>query len=171
MPKTFNPDTGRVWRGGFQVYSDLATVSTPIAVSADTDTVITNDGLGAQSIIAPYAPPLVTNLFNTSTDAFDWSGVPFGSIIHIRFDANVTTSSPNQEVDIFLESGQGGFLYTTDFVGTTYKSSGTHHMSAESFIYIVDSNTQGNPSQFMINTDSAADVEVLGWVIQVSTLS
>tara|TARA_R110000803_G_scaffold183825_1_gene246150 strand:- start:200 stop:1021 length:822 start_codon:yes stop_codon:yes gene_type:complete len=152
--------------GGFQVFSDLATTTTPLAAAGGATTVVPNDALGAQTLLTPWQPSYLTvPLWDASTSSFDWSDVPYGTIVQIRLDVTVTTTANNQFVELDLNNAIGGFPYLTEFTQNTFKTVGTYQISRTNIMYVVDSNTGDNPSQFVINTDANATVVVAGWVV------
>lgn len=156
-------------RVGFWDYNDLATTTTPISVSADTDTVLTNDGLGSFTN-KTYKLSGIDDIFNTSTDSFDWSGLKLGDTVDIRIDIDVTTTSNNQDVSISINLGSGGDAYQIPFIsGMGFKTSGTHKISGYQGVYMGDNNTLNGGGQMIINTDSSATVKVNGWYTRVIT--
>lgn len=152
---------------GFWDYNDLATATTPINVSADTDTVATNDGLGTFTNKA-YALAGITDIYDTSTNSFDWTQISLGDTVEIRIDLEITTSSNNQDVTVSIELGSGGGAYQIPFISdVTFKQSGTHRITGFEGIYMGDTNTLNGGGQIIVNTDSSATLKVNGWYVRV----
>jgi len=153
-------------RIGWFSYTDLATTSTPIVHIGGTETVLTNDGLGTQTL-KTFAPNGVTDVWNASNSKFDWTDLKVGDMVDIRVDITVSTSTTNQEVNLVLELGQGGFDYRVPFDQAFYKATGTHPVDRYNGIYIGDANTLDNPAQFIFSSTDNATVVVNGWYVKI----
>lgn len=154
-------------KGGILDYNDLATSTTPISIPSGLVNVdVTNDGLGAFTNKA-YAPVGVTDIWNSTTNLFDWSDLKLGDMIDIRLDLSVTTSSPNQLVEIDLLLGVGGGQYAIPFARNTYKNAGAQNVNRYNGIYMGDANTINNPAKFVVRSDASATMIVNGWYCKV----
>ena len=154
-------------RGGIIDYNDSATAVTPISVpSGLVDVDITNDGLGPFTNKA-YAPVGVTDIWDSNTNLFDFSQLSVGDMIDIRLDLTVTTTSPNQLVEIDLVLGVGGFQYYIPFSRNTYKNAATQSVNRYNGIYMGDLNTLNNAAKFVVRSDSPALVVVNGWYCKI----
>jgi hypothetical protein len=73
--------------GGWADYNDTATTGSPIAVTA-VPAVLTNDGLGVNTNTAylPIGGNGITQLWNTSSNGFDFSDLNVGDMLEIRMD-------------------------------------------------------------------------------------
>ena len=151
---------------GYADYSDLATATTPISHTGGATTVLTNDTLGAQTS-EDKLPTGITSIWDAVGSTFDFSQLDNGDLIDIRLDVEITTSSPNQELDVILELGQGGFSYPIDFDNEVVKSAGVHPVSRFIGIYIGDDNTRLNNAQFLLTSPDDATIHVLGWYCKV----
>lgn len=152
---------------GWFDYNDLATQTTPISVSATTETYITNDELG-EFTNKLYKPASVTDIWDASTNAFDFSELSNGDMVDIRLDLIVTTTQPNQDVIVNLEmaSGQVG-SYDILFSRNSYKTANTHPVNRFNGIYMGDDFTRLNPAKFKIYSDYDCTVVVNGWYCKV----
>ncbi len=84
---------------GFFDYNDSATAITPISVLANTWTKLTNNGLGAFTN-KTYKPAGVAEVWNTTTNRFEWGDLVLGDTLDIRADIDIITSVPNQIVNL-----------------------------------------------------------------------
>jgi hypothetical protein len=154
--------------GGLFNYNDAATSVTPISVLADTDTVLTNDGLGPQTE-RDLAPVGIADLYDINTNSFLLSGLRVGDIFGIRLDCLVTTTQPNQTVNILMHLGSGAGSFTLPWMQeTTYKVAAPHRISAYSKLYVGSDNVRESGGQFKITTDDPASVVVNGWFIELT---
>ncbi len=156
------------YSGGLFDYNDLATTGTPIVVTAAGGNVaLTNDGDGA--FTNKLFPPIgVTDVWDASTDLFDWSELKLGDMVDIRIDVDVITTSVNTEIKIDLHLGTGGSAYTIPWIlETNYKNTGTHKLNRYNGIYMGDTNTINNGGQFMISTDKDCTAVVNGWYCKI----
>ena len=155
------------YSGGFFDYNDLASASSPIAVTVvGSPVVLTNDGAGPQTNLS-FPPSGVTKLWDVSTDMFDWSELKFGDMVDIRLDLTVITTSVNTEIKVDLHLGTGGGAYQIPFVTEkNIKNTGSHNVDRFSSIYMGDANTLDNGGQFKMSTDKDCTVIVNGWYIR-----
>jgi hypothetical protein len=152
---------------GIYDYNDTATATTPINVTGGAGFVyLTNDGLG-DFTQTDNALPGAPNLWDASTDEFDWTDLNIGDSVDIRLDIEVTTTQPNQQVTVALEvaSGDAG-EYDIQFSKNTYKTAGVQDVLVMNGIYMGDVVTQGNPAKFKIRSDDNATVVVRGWYLK-----
>lgn len=156
---------------GFWDYNDLATDSSPIALSiADQDYTLTNDGLGTFTNTS-FGLPGVANIWNSSTDRFDFTqgGVlAVGDTLDLRLDVEVTTTVANTAVEVHLELGLGGSPYPITVNPTTnFKTAGTYHLVRWMGVYLGDVNTLNNPARVVAKADdTGATVKVNGWYVR-----
>lgn len=151
---------------GWADYNDTATTATPINIPALTPTKLTNDGLGAQSS-SLYLPSGISDIWNSTTNQFDFTGLNLGDMIDIRVDAVLTTTVPNQNFRLALVAGIGGFEYEIPFAGGIVKNAGAVGASRYNGLYIGNTNTRDNPAEFRIYSDDPATVVVNGWWCKV----
>lgn len=156
---------------GVYDYNDLATATTPISLAvADTVYEMTNDGAGANTNLT-YALPALTNIWNVSTDRFEFNGgtkLVLGDTVDIRFDVEVTTTSVNTAITLNLELGTDGTPYLISLVQEqNFKTTGTHKIVRWMGIYMGDLNTLNNKGRVLMSADSTgATVKVNGWYIR-----
>jgi hypothetical protein len=131
---TASPDG---FSGGWADYADVATTGSPIAVSA-VPAVLTNDGLGVDTNTAylPIGGNGITQLWNTSSNGFDFSDLNVGDMLDIRMDVSVIIASTNTVVDINLVMGSGGSVVVPFISDQNYKATGTFEVIRYMGIYI-----------------------------------
>ncbi len=85
--------------GGFAFYEDTATTATPINLSQDTWTDLTNNKAGTGTETT-YKPTYITgDLWDSATNTIDLSEVPVGKVILVRNDYDITTGAANTRMD------------------------------------------------------------------------
>lgn len=149
---------------GIYDYNDSTTSVTPIAVSPSTWTPLTNDGAGAFTNKV-YALRDVSDVFDTSSGLFDFSGLELGDKIEIRFNGIITTSGANQTFKLRIKAAIGtGSEYEVPFVASNeFKTAGDHETPSTGFITMLNTDTLNNGARFEIFSDASADFEVVGW--------
>lgn len=155
-------------RMGWWDYNDVTTASSPIAITGgSTWYQITNDGAGAQTN-STYVLDGTAEVWNTSTNQFDFSDIPLGSVVRCRFAFNLTTTANSQEVDFRMRFGVGSTPYNVG-VGNLYrKAIGSYDdLSLDFTFYIGNSLTRDNPAELQVNSANNASLEVQGLFITV----
>jgi hypothetical protein len=161
------PGGGFVNVVGYFDYNDLATQTTPISLSAGVPSKLTNDTQGPFTTLvnAPYGVPTI---FDPSTNSFNFSALTLGDTLDIRLDIDVTTTSPAQNVKVYLRLAEGSpSQYDINFIDRDYKSTGPHKITDFSGIYLEYADIRDFPASFYIETDSGGTVKVNGWYCRV----
>lgn len=154
-------------RGGWADYNDLTTASTAITVSASTETYLTNDGAGANSQNRLLVPGL-TDVWDVSTNSFDWSDLALYDWVDIRLDIEVTTSAANQEVYVNLEMASGDASeYDLQIANTAYKVAAAHPVTAYHGVYMGSTAVLNNPTKIKIFSPDSCTVKVNGWAVRI----
>jgi hypothetical protein len=86
-------------QGGFAFYEDTATASTPINLTQDTWTDLTNDKAGSGTLTTHKPSYITGDLWDSATNTIDLSEVPVGKVILIRNDYDITTGAANTRMD------------------------------------------------------------------------
>lgn len=160
----------RLHGAGFFDYNDLATATTPIAVTQATSPVkLTNDELGAFTN-KDFVPIDTTDVWKADVNEFDWSELVLGDMVDIRVDVEVTTTQPNQQITVELRLALGGFEYTIPFEHAEFKSAGVHRIVSYRGIYMGDANTIDNGGYFEVSSDDDCSVKVNGWYCKVTKI-
>lgn len=164
------PDFTKVAAGtlsGFQDWNDTATATTPIALSG-TPAELTNDGLGTFTNTA-YAVNGHGNIWDASTNRFDFSSLKLGDSVDIRPDVTVTTTGPNRNISMSIELAIGGSAYTLNIDERAFKTAGVHQIVRWYGIYMGDNNTRNNPARLTMTSDGTGDsVVVNGWYVRTT---
>lgn len=153
---------------GFFDYNDNATASAPIIITGGGGFIdLTNDELGSFTNKS-FPPTDVSDVWDPALNVFDWSELALGDMVDIRVDVIVTTVSPNTEINVALELGIGGGLYSIPFVHHhNIKAAGTNGVVAYSGLYMGDSNTLANGGKFKFMADKDCSVVVNGWYCRI----
>jgi len=161
---TASPDG---FSGGWADYADVATKGTPIAVSA-VPAVLTNDGLGVDTKTAylPTGGNGITQLWNTSSNGFDFSDLNVGDMVDIRMHISVIIASVNTVVDVNLVMGSGGSIVVPFISDQNYKATGTFEVVRYMGIYIGSTDVRDTLAQLKIEADKACTCTVHGWYIK-----
>lgn len=130
------------------------------------DLVLQNDGLGT-STNKLYKPEGLIEIFNTTTNRFDFSNLSLGDVVNIRLDLNLDISN-NQVVHCRLNLGEGGGEYYIPFVSDRYyKTAGNKRIVEFNSIYMGDTNTKDNPAYFSFSSDNGSTITVNGWYVNI----
>lgn len=155
---------------GWYDYNDTATTTTPIPLTtAGTYYDLTNNGLGVNTQTI-YGISGIADIYNTSTNRFDFSELELGDTLDIRVDVAVTTTSANTAVDIVLElaTGTGTPVIIPLTAPTNIKTASTVQILAERSFYMGSLLTKDNPAKLKMRADTTgATVKVNGWYVRV----
>ena len=157
-------DGGDSFSGGWADYADFATTGTPLNVTA-VYSVMTNDGLGVNTNTS-YLPEGVTQLWDSSTNSFDWSELKVGDMIDIRLDVSVTTTTNNTAVDVDLFMGAGGSIDVPFISAQNFKTGGTYNLIRYQGLYIGSEDVRNNAAQLKIKADNNCTCVVNGWYVR-----
>lgn len=159
----------KVMKIGFVDYNDLATATTPIVVPSTLSFVdLINDTLGEYTI-RDYLPLDTSDIWDKTTNRFDFSQLSLGTMLDIRVDIDVTTTSANQYVELVLELGTDIYPYEVSFYSGTYKTAGIYKISRYNGVYIGNITTSNGAGRFRIKSDGDATVKVNGWYVKITT--
>jgi len=153
----------------FADYNDAATAITPITLSANVWTDLTNDGAGPYSNTT-YLPSSITQLLDTSTGYLDLSQLELGDSVIIRNDFIVTPNGNRANLNFRYSLGTGAGSYTLDyFVGRLDSGAGIPYRFNlyTHYIYLGDDNTRLNPIKLQLNLSKNGSVTNNGSAIQV----
>lgn len=155
---------------GFWDYNDTSTSITPLDLTvAGTEYQLPNNGLGVNTTNA-YALPGVSHVFNTSTNYFQFSNLKLGDTVDIRIDCEITTTSANNLLNLFLELGIGLAPYKLNIDQKYFKTAATHKVVANISIYIGNLTTLNGLGRLLASCDTTgASVKVNGWFVRVLT--
>lgn len=153
---------------GWYSYQDTASSVTPITVPANTDTVLPNNALGT-STTTTYAVTGISTVWNSTTNRFDFTGLAPGDMVNVRVTISVTTTAPNQNVDVRFNGAIGGSPpFTLVFASIQFKTVGTHSIAADVVVAMYNTNTTNNPASISVLSDDACDVVVNTFLVSVN---
>ena len=163
---TASPDG---FSGGWADYADVATIGSPIAVSA-VPTALTNDGLGVDTNTAylPIGGNGITQLWNTSSNGFDFSDLNVGDMLEIRMDIDVIIVSNNTAIDVNLHMGSGGTVIVPFISQQNFKTTGTFEVIRYMGLYIGSTDIRDTLAQLKISADNNCTCIVNGWYIKAT---
>lgn len=152
------------WRVGFFDYNDLATQSSPIAIPwTNTFVNLTNDTAWPFTQTW-YWPLWITDIWNETTNSFDFSQLKLWDMVDIRADIVVTTTAVNQVVNLSLWLAIWTWLtFDIQFAERLFKAAWTYQITVYNWVYIWNNETKNNPWKFKVKSDSSASVKVNGW--------
>lgn len=145
--------------------NDLTTATTPIALTvANTQYEMTNDGAGSFTNLT-YGIDGTANIWNTSTNRFDFTGLNLGDTVDVRFDVEYVTTSANTAISLDIELGVGASPYQIALVSEdNKKTAGTYKVVVQMSFYMGDANTRNNPARVLASADTTGTtVKVNGW--------
>ena len=148
--------------------NDTATATTPIIHPAGSSTtVLTNNASGTRT--TSYNPNSKSDLWNPSTNRFDFSSLKIGDVVEFRVDLTIANGAA-QEVNIVMDSAEGtATAYTLNLNHAYYKTAATGVPITSLFrLYIGDENTRTAPSKLRFTSADAATVRVEGWFYQIT---
>jgi len=153
--------------GGWADYADVATTGSPIAVTA-VPAVLTNDGLGVDTNTKylPVGGNGVTQLWDTSSNGFDFSDLDVGDMVDIRMDIDVVIASNNTAIDVDLHMGAGGTVIVPFISQQNFKTTGTFEVIRYMGLYIGSTDVRDNLAQLKISSDNNCTCIVNGWYIK-----
>ncbi len=142
-------------QGGFAFYEDTATTTTPINLSQDTWTDLTNNKAGSGTLTSHKPSYITGDLWNSATNTIDLSEVPVGKVLLIRNDYDITTGAANTRMDSRLY-----FPDTTksvEFAHDLISSSGDEVRYSRTTQFFVSSaiKTSGVKIQVKVNKNNA----------------
>jgi hypothetical protein len=147
-------------------YSDAATSITPLTVTGGGgDVVLTNDTLGANTM-RDFKPCGVPDVWNPTTNRFDFSDLALGDEITIRMDLSLITTSPNTEVNINLHLADDSYVIPF-LTSMDYKTAKTHIVLETNRIFIGNLGTLNGGGFIAMNVDKTCTVEVHGWYCSI----
>ncbi len=144
-------------KGGFANYEDLATITTPIVLTANVWTIITNDKQGEHTTEV-FKPSYVTgSLWNSASSKIDFTEVPIGKVVLLKVDFQIVQTANNTILDCQIVGGG----HTMQVLTTEMKSSGDdHHYSVTNMVWVEDAAMQTAGMNVQLRTSNNSQVEV-----------
>lgn len=149
---------------GYFDYNDVATQTVPLNFTSGVELQLTNDTLGTftDRTQAPYG---ITDIWDSTTNTFDFSELSIGDTLDLRLDLRLTTVGVNAIVKCFLRLAEGTASEYDVFIGSEYfktaASSENNKMDLE--FYIGSENVRTAPAKLILISDANGSVKVNGW--------
>jgi len=136
-----------------------------------TDLKLNNTGLGTYTN-KDFSLIDVAEIFNTTTNQFDFSKLNKGDIVRLRIDADLTTTTNNQIVSFYVRAGIGsGSEYSVSSSKMFLKSSGTHANEMNYIeLYIGNDITKNYPAELKLTSDANCTILLNGFAIFVTKI-
>jgi hypothetical protein len=139
-----------------------------LSPAATVEEKVLNDGLGVFTNTT-YKIPGYPDIWNTSTNQFDFSHLSLGDSVDIRFDFTVVTSGANDDVTIIFRPGVGGSPYDLTVKRQEWRTAGTYQLTAWYSVYMGDTNTLDNPAEAYVLCETGGDtVTCNGWYVRTN---
>lgn len=166
---SYSKDFASPGNEGFFDYNDATTAITPVTLLAGVETPLTNDGAGAFSN-RKYKPEDVSDIWDVSSNSFDFSELSLGDELMMRMDVSLTTAAVNTDLSLGLQLGVGGSPYDLVFLQEKpFKVASAHpNEIVTAHVYIGDENTLNNPAKVMATVDKDATIIVNGWYVRIN---
>ena len=148
--------------------NDVGTSTTPITHGAGSATTfLTNDAAGTET--AAYNPNSKANLWNTSTNKFDFSSLKIGDTIEFRIDIDIANAAA-QEINLVMDLAEGTSApYSLNVNHTYFKTaSAGDRITAMFRVYIGNEETRTGTGRFRLTSITATTIVVNGWFYQIT---
>lgn len=148
--------------------NDAATAITPIThIGGATNTYLTSDSLGV--LTDAYNPDSKANLWDPSTNLFDFSSLKIGDTVELRIDINITNAAA-QEINILLSLAEGTATpFELNIEHDYYKTASTsEQITAMYRIYIGADETRLGGARFRFTSLASSNITVNGWFYQIT---
>lgn len=150
-------------RFGLYAYENTLTsqsfIGTPI--------VLNNNGAGTNTTTT-YKLTGLDNIFNTTTNSFDFSSLVLGDSVNFRVDVEVTTTTSKQEIDVYFDVAIGTASNYSIYLikSLNIKTFGTHTFQFITFLSMLNNDTKNNDCKIMFNSTANATVKLTGKLIK-----
>ena len=106
------------------------------------------------------------DIYDEVNSQFDYTGLDLYDTIDYRFDANVTTTSTNQEVQVRLLLSFGVLNIPLTFISTLYKTAGTYPLFGFVQSHLFTDAVRLNPAEFEVYSDANCTLDTNGWAVK-----
>ena len=150
---------------GVEDYNHAGAALTP---ALGVKTKVLNDAAGSYTNTV-YKIPGYPNIWDPSTNQFDWSHLSLGDSVDIRFDFTATTNGTHNDTAIILRAGVGASPYDLTAITGEWQASGTYQLTVWYSVYMGDTNTLDNPAEVYIMSTTAGEVvQCNGWYVRTN---
>jgi hypothetical protein len=116
-----------------------------------------------------FSPAWLTHdLYNTSTNKIDLSGIPIGTLVHVTYDFKLIPSSSNDYAKVYLKFGTfGGYkMYVSD--GNMGSQNDIKHYSGTKTFFVINEELQQNGVELMVET--GCDTQIVPSFLMIAIL-
>jgi hypothetical protein len=148
--------------------SDVGTTASPITHGAGSSTTfLTNDAAGSTS--EAYNPNSKTNIWNASTNKFDFSSLKIGDTVEFRIDIDIANAAA-QEINLVMDLAEGTSTpYSLNVNHTYFKTaSAGDRITAMFRVFIGNEETRTGTGRFRLTSITATTIVVNGWFYQIT---
>jgi hypothetical protein len=141
---------------------------TKITHSAGSSTTfLTNNNLGTRTFA--YNPSTNANIWNPSTNKFDFSSLKIGDVVDFRIDI-VIDHAAAQELNFLFDLAEGAAApYTLNITHKYYKTADTNvTVTAQFKLPMISQDTIDNSARIRFESIAAATIVVEGWFYEVT---
>lgn len=152
----------------FGVYNYDDGKATTINIAApDTFYSITNTDSGGQSLKYPVNG--IAEIYDTTTQAFDFTSLTNGDTVDIRLDLELVSSGANQTFDVFLflADDTATPIPVPYIVEQNFKSAGVHQVIRYNGSFMGSDLVRLNEARFKVKSSGTGSVNVNGWYVKV----
>jgi hypothetical protein len=130
-------------------------------------TFLTNNNLGTRTFV--YNPDGNANLWNPSTNKFDFSSLKIGDIVDFRIDI-VIDHAAAQELNLVFDLAEGAASpYTLNIAHDYYKTADTSVVVTAQFkLPMISQDTIDNSARIRLTSIAAADIVVEGFYYEIT---
>lgn len=148
---------------GFFDYEDSYSISNNVVMTANVPVIMQNDTLGPNTE-RNYAPLGVTDIWNPSTNAFDFSELNVGDTVALRVIGTYTPSMNNASIRLDMNVGIGSpSAFTIPVERHSEKQNGVSvPLPSYMRIYIGSEDVRNNPAQLVATSDVNAVIRNYG---------
>jgi len=153
---------------GYFDHNDTATHTTPLVLVSGVNKKLTNNALGAFTSLGE-APYLVSDIWNATTNQFDFSQLSIGDTLDLRVDTLLTTTGTNKTYKILLRLGIGtaSEYYTLVGSGELKAAVTDENIVKDISFYIGSEDIRTSPAELYIVVDTTGSVKVNGWYTRI----
>jgi len=153
---------------GYFDHNDTVTQTTPLVLASGVNKKLTNDALGVFTSL-DEAPYLVSDIWNATTNQFDFSQLNVGDTLDLRVDTLLTTTGTNKTYKVLLRLGIGtaSEYYTLVGSGELKAAVTDENIVKDISFYIGSEDIRTAPAELYFLVDTTGSVKVNGWYTRI----
>jgi hypothetical protein len=130
-------------------------------------TFLTNNALGSRTFA--YNPTSKSNVWNPSTNKFDFTSLKIGDIVNLRVDL-VIDHAAAQEINLVMDLAEGSIAPYTLNITHDYYVTATNNVTVTAFFEFpfISQPTVDNSARIRFTSIAAATIVVEGWYYKVA---